>query len=191
VGYGAHRLATSGFLLIHRVEPLQEALREPGDVLRQIRPKPHEIAPMPRPDRLEQLLLLPVAAVQQRLQLSQLVLKNVRRVGAQGCVVGSGQVLPGDNLISHLMCALSKLLHVDWSDGHGVSAPWPSPFLPHIDIAAVCISMSRREAWRSTNIRTEALQSHARAPNKSRIAPTLPTSAKQNKMPSVAAINRQ
>jgi hypothetical protein len=107
MGGDAHR-DPSDLLLIQHAESLQELLREPGDVFRQIRPNPHEIAPMPRPNRFEQLLLISVAAVQQRLQLGQLVLKNIRRVQAPGCVVGSGRILPGDNSISHFDVRLPR-----------------------------------------------------------------------------------
>ena len=116
---------------------LEQVLR----IRRQIRRNPHDVVPMPRPDCIEPLTSIPIAATQQRLQLGQLVLKNVRRVLMVGCVDGGGRVLPGDNSISHLVCSLSEVVHVTWLDGHGVSAPWPSPFVPHIDIAAVCIDV--------------------------------------------------
>jgi hypothetical protein len=50
-------------------------------------------------------------------------------------------VRPGHNSFSHLVCSLSKVLHVTWLDGWGVAAPWPSPFVPH-----VCIG-TRMRRW--------------------------------------------
>jgi hypothetical protein len=88
---------------------LQDFLREPADLIRQIRSNPHDVVPMPRPDRIEPLTSIPVAATQQRLQLGQLVLKNVRGILVMDYLVRQGRALPSDNSISHLVCLLSKV----------------------------------------------------------------------------------
>lgn len=38
-----------------------------------------------------------------------------------------------------IWCAPLKDWHVMWLDGQGVSAPWPSPFVPHVRRDARCI----------------------------------------------------
>ena len=95
-----------GFRLLKRDESLQDFLREPDDVVRQVCRKPHDVVSMPLSDPFEPVAPVPIAATQQRLHLGQLVLKNVRSVRSLRCAVGWGRVAPGDNFVSHLMCFL-------------------------------------------------------------------------------------
>lgn len=83
-----------------------------------------------------------MAGPKQRVQLLQLVLQKILwpRSGVGGCcrVARYRRATPGHNPSSHLVCSLSKVMHVLWLDGHGVSAPWPSPFVPHVRRDARC-----------------------------------------------------
>jgi type I restriction enzyme M protein len=65
------------YLIKKFAELRQKLLPKPGNVIRQIGRNPHDVVPMPRPNHFEPLAPVPIAATQQRLQLGQLVLKNV------------------------------------------------------------------------------------------------------------------
>ena len=119
---------------------LQQHLRLP----RQIRSNPEHVVPMLLPRLLKPPIAVAITAPKQRVQLRQFDFKQVScLIGCRGgvrrglrdaaCAAGRfGRRTPGHNSLSHLVCFLSKVTHVMWSDGQGVCAPWPSPFVPHV-----------------------------------------------------------
>lgn len=72
------------FTAINLFAPISRALKQFDSFIGQVRCHPDDVASVPRPDRLEPLLLIPIAAVQQGPQLGQLVLKKVSRVLSRG-----------------------------------------------------------------------------------------------------------
>jgi hypothetical protein len=93
--------------------------------------------------------------------LLQLVLEKIRRprCSGSGRVRGCRPCRPGHNSSSHLVCSLSKFLHVTWLDGQGVRAPWPSPFVLHVCIDARCTGS---RAWNHKGIHCRENQPGAR-----------------------------
>ncbi len=138
--------------------PLPTLPQQPLRLPRQIRRDPQHVIPVFLSGFLEPPIAVAVAAPQQGVQLGQFDFEEVSGVFACGggrrgraaCAAGRlGRGTPGHNSISHLVCSLSKVMHVMWSDGQGVHAPWPSPFVPHIRVAASQRgSDTRREARR-------------------------------------------
>jgi hypothetical protein len=92
-----------------------------------------------------------MAKPKQRVQLLQLVLQKILgprpRVSGRCRVARYQRATSGHNPSSHLVCSLSKVVHVMWLGGQGVSAPWPSPFVLHVRRYPHALT-ARREAKR-------------------------------------------
>ena len=124
-----------------RFQPARALLEQRRSLIHQVGRKPDHIAQMLGPRAYGPFDAFAIAAPQQRLQLLQFVLKKIRCAGSVRDGRGVGRCrrgAPSHNSFSHVECVLSKVVHVMWSDGWGVSAPRPSPFLPRICPDAQC-----------------------------------------------------
>ena len=137
----------------------QTPLMQLRRLIHHIRREPHHVLQMLRPVAAGPVDAFAVAAPQQRLQLLQPVLQKVCRAGSvrDGGGGAGGRLAagcrcrgPGHNSFSHLLCFLSKLLHVMWLDGRGADTSRPSPFVPRVFHRVRMAPMARREAKRSS-----------------------------------------
>jgi len=66
---------------IRRIDLLQQLLRKLCRIVGQVCRDPHDAVSVRRSDRVEPIASVPIATLQQRLQLGQLFLKKISRVG--------------------------------------------------------------------------------------------------------------